>query len=193
MKKLSVLLMVLLFSVTLVFAQNEELLKERIKEVKKELNNKKEELKALNKSLRSFEGSEVGDRVKDSFITDFGNVADVKWQKEKNFDRAIFTKDGNELRAYYDFNSDLIGTTQDVDFADLPPKAQKEIQKEYKDYEIGEVVYYNDNEPVETNMFLYEEEFQHEDNYFVELIKDTKRIILRVNSFGSVYNYKEIK
>ena len=103
MRKLVMLSIAFLFAVSLVFGQNEKLLKERIDEV----------------------------------------------------------KNGKELNAFYDFNSDLIGTTQEVTFADLPPRGQKDIEKEYKDYEIQKVVFYNDNEPVETNMFLYEEEFEH--------------------------------
>ena len=193
MRKLVMLSIAFLFAVSLVFGQNEKLLKERIDEVKNELKVKKEELKALNKSLRKFEGIEVGKRVKDSFHTDFGDVPDVKWKKGKLNDMATFSKDGKELNAFYDFNSDLIGTTQEVTFADLPPRGQKDIEKEYKDYEIQKVVFYNDNEPVETNMFLYEEEFEHEDNYFVVLTKNTEKIVLRVNSYGNVFYFMELK
>jgi len=42
-------------------------------------------------------------------------------------------------------------------------------------------------------MILYEQLFQDEDNYFVELKKENKEIILEVNMNGDVSLFKQLK
>lgn len=76
---------------------------------------------------------------------EFGDVADVKWNRINFYDEATFMKDGKETKAFYDFDSNLVGTTHEVTFADLPENAQKEFNKQYKDYVIGRVIYFDNN------------------------------------------------
>jgi len=78
-------------------------------------------------------------------------------------------------------------------FTDLPEKAQKYINKKYKDYNKGVVIFFNDNEFNETDMLLYNLQFQDEDSYFAELSKDNKKIVVRSNAAGDVYFFKELQ
>ena len=101
------------------------------KDIKKEL---KAEKKASHKEARKLEGSEASTRSKDNFLSDFGDLANVKWARGSQFDEATFVKNGNATTAYYDYDSQLVGTTINKKFTDLPAKAQKEIKNRYKDY-----------------------------------------------------------
>ena len=203
MKKLIILSLAFFFSISLVFAQTKEKVKilieaekkieEEIKESKKELKKEQKELKVMKKELKMLEGSDVSNRVKESFNDEFGNITDVVWERSDFYDVATFTKDGNNTKAYYDFDSELIGTTSYVTFADLPEKGQEKINDKYKDYEIGKVIFYDDNESVDADFFIFETQYKHEDTYFVELTEGFNHIILRVHSNGDVSFFKNIK
>lgn len=200
MKKVFVFSLAFLFSICLVFGQVEKKEKELIKETKKELKegsgdvkSERKQLKAEERELRSLEGDDVSNMSKQSFYADFGDVPNVKWNRVELYDEATFMKDGKEMKAFYDFDSKLVGTTQNVTFADLPENAQKEIKKEYKDYEIGSVVFFDNNEVNEGLVLLYGVQFESQDNYFVEMTKGTKKFILQVIDSGEVFFYEDIK
>jgi hypothetical protein len=190
MKKLVVLSISVFF--VLVFFQlpaqvvNKDVIKTEIKGAKKEIKTERKELRKLEG------GSAVSNQTKSAFFADFGNVPDVKWKRAVYLDEAVFTKDGKELKAYYDFYSKLVGTTSIKTFADIPLNAQKEIKSKYKDYTIGIVVFFDDNEANETDMLLWNTQFSDADNYFVELSKDKKNIVLQVNVEGEVFFFKEL-
>ena len=94
--------------------------------------------------------------------------------------------------AYYDDQSNLVGTTKVVSFASLPKNAQHEINRKYKDYKVGAVIFYDDNENNDTNMILYGMEFEDSDNYFVELNSAKKNLVLKINPEGAVSFFKNI-
>ncbi len=128
-----------------------------------------------------------------SFREDFPNITDVQWNRSENFDEASFiNNDGKKLKAFYGDDGELIGTTQNVKFADVPLKGQLEIKNKYKDYKIGDVIFFNDNLANESDMILWSSQFNDEDNYFVELIKGEKKIIVRVATYGDVSFFKEL-
>lgn len=153
----------------------------------------KKEARAEKRELRKLESSNiVSVKSKNSFYTDFGNMSDVKWRSSDYYDEAIFTKNGSEMTAFYDFYGDLVGTTQVKTFADVPLKGQKEIKKNYSDFTIGPVIFYDDNEFNSMDMLLYNTEFQDEDNYFVELTKGADRKVVRVDMAGNIYFFKQL-
>lgn len=206
MKKLIVLLIASLFSICLIYGQNKERVdllknaeKELNEEVKKEktndelLKNEKKELKSIEKQIDQLEGNVVSNEVKDVFFDDFGDIPDVIWEADRDYNVATFTSDGKTKRAYYNFDKQLIGSTWSAAFADLPENAQETINSRYKGYEIEEVVFYEDNELHDINFFIYDQEFSHEDSYFVELTKDSKHIALQVDSDGDVSFFKHLK
>lgn len=203
MKKLIIILIASFFSFSLIFGQNKEKvnllieaeqeIKEEIKEMKKELKMDEKELKVVEKERRELEGSEVNKRVKLSFSDDFGDIYDVVWENGSFYNVATFTHDGKMKRAHYDKDSQLIGTTWVIDFADLPTEGQKEIKEKYKDYEIGDVVFYDDNESIDVDFYLFDSPFKHEDSCFVELTKESKHIIVKVDKEGDVSFFKNFE
>ena len=186
MKKLVVLTMTFLFAMTVVFGQTKKADKEKTKETKKEA-------KVERVSLKKLEGANVSTIAKGNFSSDFKDAKNVEWKRIDTFDKVSFTnKDGQNMSAFYDIDGNLVGTTQFKTFADVPEKGQQEIKKMYKDYTIGPVVYYDDNEANSTDMILYGEQFEDADNYFVELSKGTKKIVVQVSPEGVVYFFKQL-
>ena len=136
---------------------------------------------------------EVSSRSKDSFYADFGQVADAKWVRGPQFDEVTFTKDGQKQTAYYDSHFILVGTTADKKFADIPAKAQKEIEKQFKNYAIGAVVEYKDNENNDTNMLLYGTQFDDADHYFVTVSKGKEADVLMVKTDGQISFFSTLR
>ncbi|WP_320052606.1 hypothetical protein [uncultured Acetobacteroides sp.] len=203
MKKIAILSTMLLFGLTSLQVSAQEDLKKEIKQTKKEIKetkkelkgNKKEpksELRAERKELRALKGEVVSELSKTQFNVDFKNTSDAQWVRTKFFDEVTFEQNGVKTKAYYDAQSQLVGTTADKTFDDLPAPAKKEIEKKYKDYTVQQVILFDDNEANETDMFLYGEEFADADHYFVELTKNSKTIVLMVSPEGEVFLYKEL-
>ncbi|MEO6286503.1 MAG: hypothetical protein ABIN80_26575 [Dyadobacter sp.] len=154
--------------------------------------NTKKELKAEKREARHDRPISVSVKSKNSFLSDFGNVGHVEWVATPQFDEATFTKEGKTLTAYYDFHSELVGTTSNKKIADLPAAALNEIKKEYKDYVIGAVILFDDNELNDTNMLLYGTQFEDADHYFVTITKGKHEEVLKVNMDGGVSFFRTL-
>lgn len=159
------------------------------KEEKREL---KREKKQEQITRRKQDGSDANYQSKETFYTDFGNHPEATWKTTSHYDEATFNNEGIRTIAYYDFNAQLVGTTCMKTFADLPQNAQKTISKNYKDYAVKDIVFFDDNELNDTNMMLFGNEFDDEDNYFVELQKENKTLIVQVNMEGMVGYFAEL-
>ncbi len=179
MKKLFVLSMTILLALASLQAQTQKPAKET---------------KSERVALRKLEGTKVSERAISAFNADFKGATNVQSKRVDTFDEFSFTaKDGQKMKAFYDFDNLLVGTTMVKTFADLPVKGQEQIKKEYKDYTAGPVVFYDDNEANATDMILYGIQFEDADNYFVEMTKGEKKIVLQVNPQGSVFFFKDLK
>jgi hypothetical protein len=185
MKKLVVLSFSVLFALILNQSQAQESGKEQA-------NSTKKEVKSERKALRKLEGNSISEIAKSSFYKDFGNLPGVQWKREMNFDVASFSEKGQKKEAFYDYDANLVGTTMVKTFADLPANAQKEIKTRYKDYSVGKIIFFDDNEWNETDMIMYGSQFNDADNYFVELSKGNEKIVVRVDIPGFVYNFTKL-
>lgn len=142
--------------------------------------------------LKKLQGTNVSSIAKNNFVGDFGNVNNVKWRRFDTFDQATFMKDGKEMVAFYDDRGMLVGTTSQAAFTDLPASSQKDINEKYKDYKIGQVIFYKDNQDNDTDMIMYGVQFEDQDNYFVELAKGNSKIVLRIDIEGNVTLFKKL-
>ena len=125
------------------------------------------------------------------FMMDFPKATNVTW-KRSSFEEASFTWNGKEMKAFYDLDDNLIGTTSPANYSDIPANAQKEIEKYYMGYTPTSVILFDDNEFNDTDMILYGNSFEDEDNYFVEMTNNNKTIVLQVNMEGLVSFFKDI-
>jgi hypothetical protein len=126
-----------------------------------------------------------------NFMVDFPNATNVSW-KRAGFEEAIFTLNGKEMKAFYDYEHELIGTTTQVSYFNMPDNARKYIEKHYSDYTTQSVILFNDNEYNASDMILYGNPFEDADNYFVELSNNNRKIVLQVNMEGLVTFFKDI-
>ena len=194
MKKSAFLVVALLAFSTISSAQvDPSTLKKEIKDINKQESALKKEKKEDLKTLRKLNGQDVSYQAKQQFLADFANAKDVKWKRSPYFDEAIFTLDGKSKIAYYDHEAKLVGTTEILTFGDLPEKAQKVINEKYKNYYKGAVIFFDDNEFNDTDMLLYGQQFDDEDNYFVELSKSNEKIVVKVKPNGEVFFFTSLK
>ena len=154
---------------------------------------KKSETKTERKEVRKEDRNLVSDISMEAFGRDFENVSDVSWEKDSFFDIAMFNKDGHSYKAFYGRDSKLAGTTTVKTFADLPKDAQKEIKKQFGNYTIDKVVYFENNQSNNNDMLLYGTQFEGADNYFVEMSGNNKNIVVQVNPEGQVFFFKELQ
>lgn len=126
------------------------------------------------------------------FLKDFPKAEFVNWTYGA-FSEASFLDDDVLKTAYYDNDDNLVGTTADMDATALPEKARDHINKMYPGYTIEKVVFFDDNEANDTNMSLYNQSFEDEDNYFPLLVKGSKQIILKVSPEGEVSFFEIFK
>jgi hypothetical protein len=129
---------------------------------------------------------EADPTIKSQFTADFPDAINAHFGRVKNLNEVSFTQGKEEMFAYYDDRHLLIGTIQKESFADLPYNAQKEIQHKYPGYTIGKVVKFDDSESNDTEMILYGVSLDDADNHFVELKKDSKAIVVKVDLSGWV-------
>jgi len=194
MKKIIVVSSVLMLFAGASRAQTEEAsVKQDIANLQKNESMIKKEKKEEKKELRKLEGKEVNYQSREQFFTDFGTVPVRQWVRTANFDEATFVKDGQEMVAYYDADTRLVGTTTIKSFDNLPANAQKFINKNYPGYSKEQVILFDDNELNETDMLLYNRQFDDADNYFIELKKNASSIILKVDMRGDVSFFKELR
>jgi len=130
--------------------------------------------------------------IRFDFLQDFPNAKFVNWFYGQ-FVEASFIDNGVLKTAYYDEDNNLVGTTTDVDASALPEKARDHISKMYPGYTIEKVVFFDDNEANDTDMFLFNRSFEDEDNYFPLLVKGSKQIILEVSPEGKVSFFQNVK
>ncbi len=148
--------------------------------------NKKSDMSELE--LKNF-----SNQTRANFYSDFGYIPISNWEVTDQFDKISFMKNNVMYTAYYDSNSELVGTISNVSVADLPAHALEEINKKYKGYTVGNVVFYDDNESNETDMMYYGQQFDDEDKYFVELQNDKEKIVVQVNTVGVVSFFRTLK
>ena len=179
MKKLAFISLAFLLSMALVQAQT------------KSTETKKEQ-KAERTALKKLEGSNVSEISKNNFKVDFGNLPNVQWKRNGTFDEAKFTKDGKEMTSFYDIEGKLVGTTSQAAVTDLPAMGQQELKSRYKDYTIGPVIFFDDNEANTTDMIMYGIQFDDAETYLVELVKGNNKIVVQVDKDGKVSFFKQL-
>jgi hypothetical protein len=179
----------LIFTATTAFSQEVLTLNEPIHYASHKLNKSQRE---ENRSIRREKAATTPNYTTEQhFETDFPNATNVSWRRA-GFEEAVFTVEGKEMKAFYDYNHELIGTTTPVTYLDMPEAGRKYIEKHYSDYTPQQVILFDDNEYNESDMVLYGNAFADADNYFVELANNNKTIVLQVNMEGLVTFFRDL-
>lgn len=120
------------------------------------------------------------------FNVDFPSATDITFWQSNNIDVISFTQNKLQCKAYYDADSKLIGTVTPKTIADIPANALAHIRKNYKDFSIDKVIFFDDNEFNESDIILYGQTFNDADNYFAELSKGGKKFVVKIEKDGVV-------
>lgn len=193
MKKLLILSASAMLISSVALAQNEVAIKKNEKVLKQEEKQLREEKKETRNELKKLEGREVSYMTQQQFYHDFDGITGETWRRTESYDIATFTQDGIQKSAYYDGNSKLVGTVEPKTIGDLPEKARQYIKKKWAGYEVMHVIYFDDNEWNDTDMLLYGQQFDDEDNYFIEVVKDADKVILRSDLNGETDFFAQVK
>jgi hypothetical protein len=193
MKKLLILSVVIFFTSARINAQEDESLANydnqnssyRSPKTTMSKRESREERRKLNEADASVQ-------VKEHFIVDFGNIAVDTWKSTGIYDEATFRKDSQVFTAFYDDQSNLVGTSSNKKFSDLPLKAQNYLNKKYADYSVRGVVFFDDNEFNVNNVILHDQPTNGADSYFVELENESHAIVLQVALNGTVTFFTNI-
>jgi len=101
----------------------------------------------------------------------------VIWVKSPKYLRATFVKNGAPMSAFYNWQKELIATTQHVEITKLSATAIKNIIKEFGGYKMGEIIEYKNGETL----------------YFINLMSETKDFIIKVDADNEVSVFKNLK
>lgn len=132
---------------------------------------------------KGFEVGSVSSLTRKRFKADFGTYSTAVWEKSRTLDKVTFTKDGSKMVAYYNVHSRLVGISTDADSSLIPDQTLTEIRAMYKNYNIGSVIFFDNNETNATSKLVYGTTLK-EENYLIELSGESNKIIIRVNLKG---------
>jgi hypothetical protein len=107
------------------------------------------------------------------------------WTVTKNVQKADFVIDGVKKTAFYNLTGDFLGSTQVVGYNAIPAKSQKLIADSYKDYVAGDVIVYQANETINSDI--------DPTSYFVVLKSSKHEVLVRVTSSGNIELFKQVK
>ena len=189
MKHVFIIGSMLLFTATTAFSQDELAYYNASNSTSHKIpRSQREENRAIRREKALTEPTYVAEQ---HFEIEFPNATNVTWKKI-GIEEASFTLNGKEMKAFYDYNNELIGTTTPVSYLDMPAIARKYIEKHFSDYTTKSVIQYDDNEYNQSEMMLYGNAFADADNYFIELSNNNKTIVLEVNMEGLVTFFKDL-
>ncbi|HZY38077.1 MAG TPA: hypothetical protein VFE53_15585 [Mucilaginibacter sp.] len=119
------------------------------------------------------------------FNADFADAQYVTWTVNKSCQKADFVENGVHRTAFYNPAGDFLGVTQVVGYNVIPAKSQKLIAEEYKGYTPANVIVYQANEAVNSDI--------DPTSYFVDLKNNAHEVLVRVTSSGSLDFFKQVK
>ncbi|HEY5326397.1 MAG TPA: hypothetical protein VIJ27_05310 [Mucilaginibacter sp.] len=123
--------------------------------------------------------------VQQEFATDFTDAENVVWTVTKNCQKADFTVYGVKKTAFYNFTGDFLGTTQVIGYNAIPGKSQKLIADIYKDYTAVNVIVYQANESINSDIAPT--------SYFVDLKSSAHEVLVRVTETGGIVFFKQVQ
>ena len=115
-----------------------------------------------------------------NFATTYDNASSVVWTVTPNCQKVEFVSEGAKYTAFYDFEGEYLGRTQEIALTALPETTRKEVANKYADYSVSHVIKYETTgaEPLV---------------YFVDLVKAEKEIVLKAVPNENVAFFQTIK
>ncbi|HVW95015.1 MAG TPA: hypothetical protein VHA56_03520 [Mucilaginibacter sp.] len=134
---------------------------------------------------KKFDGGTASYAVQQQFNADFADATNAVWTVTKNCQKVDFIIDGTKKTAFYTLSGDFLGTTQTTVYKAIPAKSQQLIADQYKDYTPGEVIVYQANVAVNSDI--------EPTSYFVDLKNEKHEVLVRVANSGNIEFFKQVK
>lgn len=126
---------------------------------------------AISTSAFATDVNKVSYQILNSFQNEFSEATQVEWSFTSKYTKATFILAEEQIEAFYSADGEQIGVSRKVDLKKLPIKAVQKIKKSFADFNIKEVIEFDQN---------------GEKNYYVSLNKGNKTEVLQVSLFGNV-------
>jgi len=111
-------------------------------------------------------------KVKKVFTKDFTGAAAVTWTENNDFYFADFQLNGKTMKAAYNANGELVGTSETIAESRLPVAIASELAKNYKGYEVAGTI--------------TEIKFDGKTNYYFSVENDKRVLELKCAADGTV-------
>ncbi len=108
----------------------------------------------------------VTNKVMNSFSKEFGNVENVSWTARPEFTKASFTSEGRNVDAFFDTDGNLLGTSRNVNFENVPAASKKAFAKRFPSYSVKEVVEFTESESI---------------SYYVSAENNENKVVFKLN------------
>jgi hypothetical protein len=110
------------------------------------------------------------------YAYELAGAENLTWTKTAKFQKATYLKDGARMSAFYNWQNELIATTQIVDVTTLPAKAIRNLVKHFPGNQMGEIVRYKNGETI----------------YFVNLTNAKEDFIVKVDTNNDTSYFKKL-
>jgi hypothetical protein len=133
----------------------------------------------------SFAGSAMAEprpvttKVLTHFNAFFAGATNIQWKTGSVFVKASFTQNEQQWEAFYDMEGELVGTSRNIAFTQLPAKAAACITKKYAEYAVKETIEFNNEKEGLV--------------YYVSLVNNGVKLIMEVTASGDVSVFKKSK
>ncbi len=150
----------------------------------------KKELREEHASTKAVEN--ISGQTLSQFKQDFPHAKDIEWSVLGGFSEVHFKTHLKSKMAFYDNNNKLVGSGNYLEYSAIPQKAQNRIAKDYKGYAPSRVIFFDDNESNDNNMFLLGIPIV-KDSYFVELRKGKDSVVIQALEDGEISFFSKFK
>jgi len=120
-------------------------------------------------SVFAEKGKEVNPVVTASFNRDFAGAKAINWEKEKDYDKAVFSMNDQVLFAYYKEDGQLLAVVRNILSSQLPISLMTDLKKSYNGYWISN---------------LFEMDSENKTSYFMTLENADETLILKSDAYN---------
>lgn len=124
--------------------------------------------------------------VENNFVSRYQSATNVKWTVCNQFQKASFVLDGVKMEAFYDNSGNYIATSQYVDSSRLPAISRVRLEKEFKNYQVDEVVRYDLDGTSQHESGTFASPRNYNTLYFASLKNNNEKMILKITPDGEM-------
>ena len=129
-------------------------------------------------TVRATDNFDVNYKIKESFKKEFAGATLIKWEKDKDFQRATFVLYDHLVIAYFNTDGELLGSARDVFFYEVPMAVIKSIGENFAGINPIEVLEVSNTEGT---------------FYRITIEKQSKRYHIKASADGNILEVFKIK